>query len=469
MGMGGHLLRREILKRKAPALFLCAALGGALFAEPTLPTAPYTRPLRARPGEAPMADAPLADAPLTDAPLAEAPPDAFAYSRPNTERPKNTLLTGEALENPLTRQYIRQYSGPGGLSWLQGVMDRAGPYLAFIRKEIAARNLPEELIFLPVIESGYLPTALSRSGAAGLWQFMKNSIAPFDMRVDDWVDERQDFWKSTQGALRKLEENFNFFGDWPLALAAYNAGLGAVSRAAQQAGARDYWELSRKGLLKTETAHYVPKLLAVACIMSNQRQYGAEPRWPPDPEWERVAVKRPADLRLLGEEAGVDREELIRANRELLYFVTPPDQDYFLKVSKKNAGKVAAVLERSDVQLVRYYIHTIKSGDTLLALANHYGIKVEQILASNPGTQERYLRIGSRLLIPALKEAGPYQRPAPTRENLVFDGFHLVKKGETLWSIALAYGVDPEVLAEANGMGLEDILREGRSLKTPIR
>jgi len=90
-------------------------------------------------------------------------------------------------------------------------------------------------------------------------------------------------------------------------------------------------------------------------------------------------------------------------------------------------------------------------------------------VASNPGIQERFLKIGGRLLIPALKEAGPYERPAPARESLNFDGTHLVKKGETLWSIALAYDVDPEVLAEANGMGLTDILREGRSIKTPIK
>jgi membrane-bound lytic murein transglycosylase D len=99
----------------------------------------------------------------------------------------------------------------------------------------------------------------------------------------------------------------------------------------------------------------------------------------------------------------------------------------------------------------------------------HYGITVEQIIASNPGIQERYLRIGNRLLIPALKETGPYERPAPLRENLVFGGSHLVKRGETLWSIALGYDVDPEVLAEANGMELTDILREGKTIKTPIK
>ena len=412
---------------------------------------------------------PGADAPLFSRPLRTRRETDLPASRPSAPYQESLLLTPEALGNPLTQQYIRQYSSPGGLSWLSAVIDRGGPYLAFIRREIAGKNMPPELVYLPVIESGFLPTAVSKSGAVGLWQFMKNSMGPFNMKVNDWVDERRDFWKSTQGALRKLEDNYNYYGNWPLALAAYNAGGGAVNQAIRLGGVRDYWVLSQKKLLKTETIHYVPKLLAVAYILSNPRRFGMEPRWPKDPQWEQVAVERSADLRLLADKAGVDNAELLRANRELLYNVTPPGQGYFLKVPGKDAEKVAEVLSKKDITLLRYYIYTIHSGDTLLALALHYGIKVDQILAANPGVEAKYLKIGSRLLIPALKETGPYEKPAPSRENLDFSGTHLVKKGETLWSIALAYDVDPEVLAEVNGMGLTDVLREGRSLKTPIR
>jgi membrane-bound lytic murein transglycosylase D len=336
-------------------------------------------------------------------------------------------------------------------------MDRGGPYLAFIRREIEERALPPELIYLPVIESQFLASAVSRSGAAGLWQFMKNSSGPFDMKTNDWMDERRDFWKSTQGALRKLEENYKSLGDWALALAAYNAGLGAVTRAVRSSGIRDYWLLSEKKLLKSETIHYVPKLLAVAHILSNARRFGLSPRWPQDPQWVRVAAERSADLNILAAEAGVDAETLKSANRELSFNVTPPGENYYLKVRAADAEKISAVLARKDLQLVKYYFHTIHSGDTLLALANHYGIKVNQILDANPGTQAQYLRIGARLLIPAFRDAEPYRRPAAS--SLVFDGNHLVKRGETLWSIAMAYDVDPEVLAEVNGMALNDILR----------
>ena len=347
-------------------------------------------------------------------------------------------------------------------------MARGDPYLAFIRREIARRNLPRELLYLPVIESSYLTTAASRSGAVGLWQFMQNSISPFDMRVTEWMDERMDFWKSTIGALRKLEDNYGVLRDWPLALAAYNAGLGAITRIVlQQQNPHDFWELSALGLLKTETTHYVPKLLAVSHIISNPRRYGMDPLWNSDPEWTRVAVGKTVDLSLLAAAAGLEEGALRSANRELYYGVTPPDALYYLKIPAANCAAVEAALERTDIALFRYYIHEIKPGDTLLELALHYGVTVEQIHSANPGLRERYLQLGTRLRIPSLKEVDPFIR-AQTGEDLRFEGNHLVKRGETLWSIALAHNIDPEVLAEANGMQLNDTLREGRSLKTPI-
>jgi membrane-bound lytic murein transglycosylase D len=297
---------------------------------------------------------------------------------------------------------------------------------------------------------------------------MRNSIAPFDMKVNDWVDERRDFWKSTQGALKKLDENYRYFGDWPLALAAYNAGLGAVEKTMKSSGVKDYWVLSEKNLLKKETIQYVPKFLAAAHILSNPRPYGLEPLWTEDPGWTRVAVGRQADLRLLAKEAGVDLNELFRANRELVYNITPPGKGYYLKVKAVDAEKVSAVFAKNDLPLVNYYIHAIGSGDTLLALALHYGVTVDQILELNPGTQAHYLRIGAKLMIPAFKDVQPYEKPKIPVDGCVFTGSHVVKKGETLWSIARACDVAPEVLAEANGMNLTDILREGRTLKTPI-
>jgi membrane-bound lytic murein transglycosylase D len=377
-------------------------------------------------------------------------------------------LTIPGIEHPLTQKYISQYSSPGGLAWLNTVMERSAPYIGFIREEIAARGLPPELVYLPVIESAYVPTAVSRSGAAGLWQFMRNSIAPFDIRITDWMDERRDFWKSTVGALAKLEENYRFFGDWPLALAAYNAGLGAVRRTLARAGTGDYWTLSEKKLLKNETIQYVPRFLAVAYILSNPRRFGITSSWPEDPRWTRIPVGKAVDLELLAEYAEIDGDDLKKANRELFYSVTPPDPGYYLKARAADVPAIEAVLERTDLVFIKYYFHTVRSGDTLSAIGRHYGVSVDQIVSSNPGTRPRYLTIGARLIIPALKEVGPYQREARNAASS-FTGNHLVKRGESLWSISLAYDVNPEALADANGMALNDTLREGRSLKIPAR
>ncbi|MCL2094213.1 MAG: LysM peptidoglycan-binding domain-containing protein [Treponema sp.] len=330
--------------------------------------------------------------------------------------------------------------------------------------------MPWELLYLPVVESAFVPSALSRSGAMGLWQFMMNSIDPFNIQVTEWVDERRDFWISTQGALAKLQDNYAFFEDWKLALAAYNAGLGALNRMIQESGVRDYWGLADRNQLRAETRHYVPRLLAVTQIMSNPRRYGMEVYWPQDPQWMRLELGRPVDLRILSELAGLNEEILLGANTELRYHVTPPGGGYYLKFPALYEEQIKHTLARTDVEFIRHYVHTIQSGDTLLALARHYGATVDQILGANPGTQERFLRIGSRLLIPALTEAGPPPRAASTGlGTLIFSGEHRVQQGETLWSISRSYGIDPETLAEANGMAVNDILREGRILRTPAR
>jgi membrane-bound lytic murein transglycosylase D len=434
------------------------------------------------PPETPAAPAPFEDTAVTLLPETATdggrplrrqvfpPPERFIqaarvpWESPDPPRdPKAGPIPG--LDQELTQYYLTLYSGGAGLAWLKGVMERASPYLGFIREEIKKRGLPPELLYLPVIESSFIPTAKSKSGAAGLWQFMRNSIAPFDMRVDDWVDERMDFWKSTQGALRKLEENYGILGNWPLALAAYNSGLGGVNQIIRQTGSRDYWELSRRKALRTETIHYVPKLLAVARILSEPRKYGLE-NWRESPEWTRIPLTRTVDLSLLARETGIDPDLLNRGNGELLLDISPPVSGYMLKVPVESAARVEAVLA-GDADLIQYYYHTIRSGDTLSALALRYGVTVALIEGANPGIKSRALRIGNRLKIPALKELTPAAAPEAADET--FEGNYVVRKGDTLWAIALDYGTDPIDLARANDMDLNGILREGRTLKVPIR
>jgi membrane-bound lytic murein transglycosylase D len=410
---------------------------------------------------------------VPDKPI-ERPIRQIRYAQPHTVSPHQEqplAFTLGGIDQEQTRKCIEQYSTPWGIKWLTTIMERSEPYLGFIRGEIEKRNMPAELVYLPVIESAYSPAAVSRSGATGLWQFMRNSIGPYDMRVTDWMDERRDFWKSTVGALDKLSDNYKALGSWELALAAYNAGIGTVLKAQKKHPGADYWELCEKKAFKEETVQYIPRLLAVSYILSNPRRFGLAVRWPENPQWTRIPVGRSVDLGLVAKHSGLSGTELKKANAELTYGITPPDPGYHIKVPASQAETIALVLKNPELTLIKYYFHIIRYGDTLSEIAQRYGISISQITSYNPGLRAEYLKIGQRLIIPALKdlkaETAPAKGAPKAAKGASFTGTHLVKKGETLWSIALAYNTDPETLAAVNGMGLNDTLSVGRTLKTP--
>jgi membrane-bound lytic murein transglycosylase D len=322
---------------------------------------------------------------------------------PNEAEVKPGSINGiDDFEKELTLSYINMYSKGGNKTWVLEALERGGPYMAFIKTRLAEKNIPADILYLPVIESAFVQTVVSRSGAAGLWQFMRNSMAPW-LQSTDWLDERLDFWASTEAALAKLQWNYTETKSWPLALAAYNSGLGAVSAVMKKHPGKSYWDLVALKAFKTESLYYVPKLLAVSYLASNPRRTGFEKFWPDWVEWDRITIGRQADLGVLAEIAGIDAGELRRVNAELRYNTTPPDPSYKLKVRAEVKDLLSEAIARTDEPLVRNYIHIIKSGDTVYALSRSYGVPMEQIFGANPGLQERALKIGHQLLIPALK------------------------------------------------------------------
>jgi len=384
----------------------------------------------------------------------------------------NSLITDMALEHPLTQRYLGQYSSPHGINTLNAVLGRGSLYLPFIKEEVARRNMPPELAYLPVIESGFVITARSKSGAMGLWQFMLNSISPYKIRVTEFLDERRDFEKSTIAALQKLDENYRTLGSWELALAAYNSGLNAINKTVKRTGRNDYWELVKKGDLKAETLNYVPKLIAANYIISQPRKYGINV-WHEKVDWTSVPLTRQVSIDILANETGVSKELLRALNAELLHGISPADSDYQLKVPTAYLEKITEAIESPDLQLIRYHYHIVRQGDTLWSMSRYYGTSVHIIEQHNPGISGRLLKIGETIIIPAFGNAPlPKNIPQPVTAPFTvpsnFKGTHIVQKGETFWSLGRKYGVDPQVLAEGNGLKLNDILHEGRSIRVPI-
>jgi membrane-bound lytic murein transglycosylase D len=482
--MGRHILRREdtvTTLRPAAVACLVACLAALTATASETQATLAVASLQAAADEAAVDEAEPREAP--EPPGTRAPPPGVPAPRSAEARPLRTLRTETpsylhhagperfslALPTgePQYERFRAAYLTTGGRKWLEAVYERSRPYASYILERIRYYGLPEELFFLPFIESEYSSKAVSRSGASGLWQFMKNSVGGYDMRIDDWVDERRDFMKSTDGALRKLRYNYERFGDWLLALAAYNCGAGAMDRAIKAGGIADYWALRERGLLPKETAAYIPKFLAVVSLAMHGGRNGLTTSWTPSIEWERVPLDRPVDLAMLASVAQVPLELVKTGNPELRYGVTPPDGRYAVKVPTAYAEDVRrAVASRQT--LVSVYLHTVRSGDTVSALAKHYGVSVAMIEKMNPGLVPSRIRIGQSIVIPAFKDAKPYVSAREDDGKLAFDGRYVVIKGDTLWSISLRYGVQPEVLAERNGMNLTSVLREGLSLAVPI-
>ncbi len=287
--------------------------------------------------------------------------------------------------------------------WLQGVLDRSLSYRSLITRAIAERGLPRELQYLPAVESGFQARAMSRVGASGLWQLMRNTASPYGLRMDQWVDERRDFWKATEASLDKLVENRQIFGDWYLALAAYNCGVGRLSAVLRRNPGADFWTLRRRGVLPRETAAFVPQFLALSRIFSYPGRYGLEVAWDPAPDWERITLDRCIDLRILARQSGVPLDVLRAGNPELNFPMTPPrSYGYQHKFPVEYREAVQQTLDEATMPLLEFRVHVVMTGDTLSEMARRYGVSVELIQEFNPQLVPRALQIGARVLVPVV-------------------------------------------------------------------
>jgi membrane-bound lytic murein transglycosylase D len=376
----------------------------------------------------------------------------------------------EIPDDPRVEHYARRYRSTNWRPWMLRMIDLSGFYGGYVLAEIERRGMPPELLFLPAIESAYASDATSWAGAAGLWQLMPATARLYGLAINELIDERLDFWKATDVALRILDRNYAELGSWELALAAYNAGLGRIRRVVRAAGSGDYWELSRRGLLPRETREFVPRFYGF--LRAVRTFPGALPPVDSMTQWRQLEVPAGIELGLLGTLAEVPLILLERANAELVYGLTPPaprSEPYRLKVPAHTYDRFTEVLEDADGVLVRLHWHVIRSGDTISELAEAFQVNVGMIRQFNRGVDPRKLRVGNGLLIPLMNGVDPGTAAAPHAEERPFEGRYRVARGDSLWLIARRFDTTVEALAAANRLRPNGTLHPGQMLQVPVR
>lgn len=281
---------------------------------------------------------------------------------------------------------------------------RSGRYREQFAKKIRDAGMPEDLSWLPLIESGFKAKALSRARALGLWQFIPSTGYKFGLKRNDWVDERLDPEKSTMAAIAYMKELHQIFGDWATVLAAYNCGEGNVLRVIRQQKINyldNFWDLYER--LPRETARYYPRFLAVLAIVKDPAKYGFTLGDTDKPlPYENVTIERPVHLQKLAEKAGFEFEDLAALNPELRHAATP-GAPYDLKVppgSRETVLAAVASLPKWSPPKLAYVVHRVRRGETLSTIAVRYRTSIGRIMDANNLRSGRIIRAGQKLKIP---------------------------------------------------------------------
>jgi membrane-bound lytic murein transglycosylase D len=457
--------------RLAPAAFLASlSLAAGCTQLPTVPEPPPPEPVSGPPAvtQVPVQRAPHLVEPAPIVASDEEVPEVVTYEDVFARIRAGYLI--EDVDHPwITREAAWYARHP---EYLDRTFRRGGRYLYYIVEQIQARGMPLELALLPVVESAFNPVALSRARASGLWQFIPATGRRYGLKQNVYYDGRRDVVEATRAALDYLQFLANDFdGNWLHAVAAYNTGENNVRRAIarnRKAGKpTDFFSLQ----LPRETRAYVPKLLAMRRLVGDPSAYGlAFSTIANEPYFAAVDSGGQIDLQVAADLAGVARDEFLALNAGFLRGVTDPDGPHRLLVPVDLAPDLElriADLPASERIRVAYY--RVRPGDTLGAIARRHGVTVGEIQASN--------RLRGTLIHPNQDlvinlSAGAFPAPAPVRSAPVarVDGSpsqHVVRNGETLWSISRRYGISVSGLAAHNSMAPNETLSVGRRLLIP--
>ncbi len=354
------------------------------------------------------------------------------------------------------------YFSTKGRGTLERALARSGRYREMISRVLKEEGVPQDLIYLAQAESGFHPLALSRAGARGMWQFMASRASGYGLERNWWIDERQDPEKATHAAARHLKDLYNQFGDWYLAMAAYNSGPLTVQRAVQRTGYADFWELYRRNVLPKETRNYVPNIVAVTIMAKNPGQYGLEDVVQDKaPEVDKVKINYPVDLRLVAECTDTPVATLQELNPSLLRMTTPKDQEFILNLpagTGERFEKAIAAIPQDMRVWWRY--HKVQPGETLSQVASRYHTTAAAIAQVNSLDADAELEKDTKLVIPVTPgKRGESEALAFSKRATRYK----VRKGDTILSVADDFGVPAERLRKWNHMK-GNVLKPGRTL-----
>lgn len=373
------------------------------------------------------------------------------------------------VENQKVQYYIDYFTGPGRNAFSRW-LERSTRYLPYMQEVFAEHGLPRDLAYLSIVESGLNPRAYSWAHASGPWQFIPSTGKIFGLEADYWWDERRDFEKSTQAAALFLKELYGLFnGNWYLAVAAYNAGPGAVGRAVERSGSSDFWTLAHNAYLPEETRNYIPKLLAVLLIAKQPELYGfTETQFLEPIACDKVTVEGPIDLSVIARLAGSSYSEIKTLNPELKRWCTPPKlESYQLNIpAGVKDDFLAAYAELPVVERRDYKVHKVAKGETLKGLSRQYNLSIDTILRANSLSGTKSVKAGRNLLIPLRDGVEPIPREDLFEDPVVIKTAkgktYKVKKGDTLSKISRRSGVSVAQLKSWNRLTNKSRLQVGQ-------
>ncbi|MDA8414757.1 MAG: transglycosylase SLT domain-containing protein [Desulfobacteraceae bacterium] len=371
-------------------------------------------------------------------------------------------------------EYFLYYFQTSGREAFSHWLSRSSRYLPMMKEILKREGMPEDLVYVAMIESGFQMHARSWANAVGPWQFVSDTGRRYSLHIDQWVDERKDPVKATTAAALYLKELYGIFnGDWYLAAAGYNAGENKILRAISMYNTSDFWELSRGSYLKRETKEYVPKLLAAAIIAKDPARYGfSDIAYLPAIEFETVKIPSRTDLELVAKLSGTTYEAIRELNPDLRHWCTPPNYpDYELKLPKgcKQQFETEYAKIPEDKRFTEKSLYTkyqARKKDSLKTVARRFGISPEALSRLN-GLPRRSRIAGRTLLVP-VRQTVDFNNEGrslhASAKKGTFAKYYTVKKGDTLHTLAKRFNVTTRLLSAWNNLKTKVALKPGRRI-----